>query len=72
MHMCICSFYLTRDPPEPTGDEGEDADFDAPKVYEPVSLLFLYNMLVWFVTQFFCQPLLIIPSLDSKIFYIVS
>ncbi|XP_064627182.1 dynein axonemal heavy chain 5-like isoform X2 [Lineus longissimus] len=25
-----------RDAPEPTGDEGEDADFDAPKIYEPI------------------------------------
>ncbi|CAF0837526.1 unnamed protein product [Adineta steineri] len=25
-----------RDAPEPTGDEPEDADFDAPKVYEPI------------------------------------
>ena len=34
---------LIRDPPEPTGDEGEDADFEAPKVYEPVSSLFNQN-----------------------------
>ncbi|GJQ67798.1 hypothetical protein Trydic_g16579 [Trypoxylus dichotomus] len=26
-----------RDAPEPTGDEGEDADMELPKVYEPVS-----------------------------------
>jgi dynein heavy chain len=26
-----------RDPPEPTGDEPEDTDFDAPKIYEPIS-----------------------------------
>ncbi|CAF3405686.1 unnamed protein product [Rotaria sp. Silwood1] len=25
-----------RDPPEPTGDEPEDFDFDAPKIYEPI------------------------------------
>lgn len=25
-----------RDAPEPTGDEGEDADLEAPKVYEPI------------------------------------
>ena len=31
----LFSLHL-RDPPEPTGDEGEDADLDAPKVYEPV------------------------------------
>ena len=27
-----------RDAPEATGDEPEDADFDAPKIYEPVSV----------------------------------
>ncbi|CAF3729197.1 unnamed protein product [Adineta steineri] len=26
-----------RDAPEPTGDERDDADFDAPKIYEPIS-----------------------------------
>ena len=26
-----------RDPPEPTGDEPDDADLDAPKIYEQVS-----------------------------------
>lgn len=26
-----------RDPPEPTGDEPEDFEFEAPKIYEPVS-----------------------------------
>ncbi|XP_046353935.2 dynein axonemal heavy chain 5-like isoform X1 [Haliotis rufescens] len=25
-----------REPPEPTGDEAEDADLDAPKIYEPI------------------------------------
>jgi hypothetical protein len=30
-------FYLKRDMPEATGDEGEDADFEMPKVYEPVN-----------------------------------
>ena len=25
-----------RDAPEPTGDETEDSDFDAPKIYEPI------------------------------------
>lgn len=25
-----------REAPEPTGEEGEDADFEAPKVYEPI------------------------------------
>lgn len=28
---------LHRDAPEPTGEEGEDADMELPKVYEPVS-----------------------------------
>ena len=33
-------FYFAhfRDAPEATGDEPEDADFDAPKIYEPVSV----------------------------------
>ena len=31
-----------RDAPEPTGDEPEDADLDAPKVYEQVSSLNKY------------------------------
>ena len=37
-HMYQFSLFSLhfRDPPEPTGDEGEDADLDAPKVYEPV------------------------------------
>jgi len=26
-----------RDAPEPTGEEGEDADLDAPKIYEMVN-----------------------------------
>jgi len=29
-------FY--RDPPEPTGDEPEDFEYEAPKIYEPVSI----------------------------------
>ena len=28
-----------REPPEPTGDEAEDEDLEAPKIYEPVSVL---------------------------------
>ena len=28
-----------REPPEPTGDEPDDADLDTPKIYEQVSLL---------------------------------
>lgn len=30
---------MRRDAPEPTGEEGEEADMELPKVYEPV-----YNM----------------------------
>lgn len=29
-----CTYY--REPPEPTGDEPEDFEFEAPKIYEPV------------------------------------
>ena len=34
------AFYVDflRDAPEPTGDEPEDADLDAPKIYEQVRL----------------------------------
>lgn len=28
-----------RDAPEPTGDEGDDADLSAPKIYEKVNLI---------------------------------
>lgn len=28
-----------RDAPEPTGDEPDDADFEMPKIYEPVSFI---------------------------------
>lgn len=42
-----------RDAPEPTGEEGEDADMELPKVYEPV---FEYNelreRLEMFLSQF--------------------
>lgn len=30
-----------RDPPEPTGDEPDDFEFVAPKIYEPVRLCVL-------------------------------
>ena len=30
--------YSSRDPPEPTGDEPDDFEFEAPKIYEPVSM----------------------------------
>ena len=33
--FCYC---LIRDAPEPTGEEADDADFDAPKIYELVRL----------------------------------
>lgn len=34
--MKIIFSFLYRDAPEPTGEEGEDADMELPKVYEPV------------------------------------
>ena len=32
-----------RDAPEPTGEEGEDFDFSAPKIYEPVYLKIFFQ-----------------------------
>ena len=34
--MMTVVFPLCRDPPEPTGDEPEDFEFVAPKIYEHV------------------------------------
>lgn len=33
---CLFVPHIYRDAPEATGDEPDDADFDMPKVYEPV------------------------------------
>jgi dynein heavy chain, axonemal len=42
-----------RDAPEPTGDEPEDADFDAPKIYEPIpSFEGLEERLKMYLTQY--------------------
>ena len=42
-----------RDPPEPTGDEPEDADFDAPKIYEPIpSFQVLEERLKMYLSQY--------------------
>lgn len=42
-----------RDAPEPTGEEGEDADMELPKVYEPVSdFAELRERLDMFLSQF--------------------
>ncbi|XP_055377517.1 dynein axonemal heavy chain 5 [Condylostylus longicornis] len=42
-----------RDAPEPTGEEGEDADMELPKVYEPVlSHDILRERLIMFLAQF--------------------
>ncbi|UJR23298.1 hypothetical protein I4U23_026313 [Adineta vaga] len=42
-----------RDAPEPTGDEREDADFDAPKIYEPIpSFDVLQERLKMYLTQY--------------------
>lgn len=32
-----------RDAPEPTGEESDDAELDAPKIYEMVSRIFLHG-----------------------------
>lgn len=46
--MCDC-----RDAPEPTGEEGEDADMELPKVYEPVfDTKILRDRLEMFLAQF--------------------
>lgn len=35
--------HACRDAPEPTGDEPEDFEFEAPKVYEPVRVCTLVD-----------------------------
>ncbi|XP_068620684.1 dynein axonemal heavy chain 5 [Battus philenor] len=46
-------FYILRDAPEPTGEEGEDADMELPKVYEPVfDFSELRDRLDMFLSQF--------------------
>lgn len=37
----IMNLLKHRDAPEPTGDEPDDADFEMPKIYEPVSYITL-------------------------------
>lgn len=34
-NLCL---LLIRDAPEPTGEEPDDAEFEQPKIYEPVSV----------------------------------
>ncbi|CAF0945608.1 unnamed protein product [Adineta steineri] len=42
-----------REAPEPTGEEGDDADFEAPKIYEPIpSYEFLSEKLLMFQQQY--------------------
>lgn len=42
-----------RDAPEATGEEGEDADLEAPKIYEPIpSYDALADRLIQFQTQY--------------------
>jgi dynein heavy chain len=42
-----------REAPEPTGEEGDDADFDAPKIYDPIpSYEFLGEKLHMFQQQY--------------------
>ncbi len=38
--------FANREAAEATGDEPEDADFDMPKIYEPVSHLALYIFII--------------------------
>lgn len=37
---------FVRDAPEATGDEPDDADFETPKIYEPVSSMNITNMTI--------------------------
>lgn len=48
MHL-FNSLYEHRDAPEPTGDEPEDFEYEAPKVYEPVRKEFMKSTLfhIW-------------------------
>ena len=39
-----CAIDLFRDAPEPTGEEVDDSEFDAPKIYERVSVLYIYRV----------------------------
>ena len=50
--ICVLSFFY-RDAAEATGDEPDDADFDMPKIYEPVaSLEVLEERLQMFMGQY--------------------
>ena len=51
--LILFCFHGNRDAPEATGDEPEDADFDMPKIYEPVSSLsFKYRNLNRLIIQY--------------------
>ena len=51
--LVIIIFIHFRDAPEPTGEEGEDADMELPKVYEPVyDQQVLKDRLEMFLSQF--------------------
>ena len=40
----LITIARNRDAPEATGEEPDDADFDMPKIYEPVSIVLIaYN-----------------------------
>jgi hypothetical protein len=43
LNFLIFIYLNKRDAPEATGEEGDDADFEMPKVYEPVSYFFSNN-----------------------------
>ena len=44
-----------RDAPEPTGEEGDDADLDAPKVYEAVRIKVKYIPVLLYVLFCVCM-----------------
>lgn len=49
----MVEFQVCRDAPEPTGEEGEDADAELPKVYEPVNNeKELFDRFEMFLSQF--------------------
>ena len=57
----IKTFYFNnRDAPEATGEEAEDADFDMPKIYEPV----ISCIIIWRVCIIY-YPLWKVESLDA-------
>ncbi|KAF6773678.1 hypothetical protein AHF37_07206 [Paragonimus kellicotti] len=52
-HECL-RVLSDRDPPEPTGDEPDDYIIEAPRIYEPVSVCYLYKTDFPFLTAGLC------------------